>query len=97
MIWNVGDVAIIRPHNDGRLPIGCEVILVKHLGPTWGTIASGERLLANNAWEVEQNYCAETVACSEALLAPLPPPNEVTSWEDCVFRPSVLVLDRQNP
>ena len=91
--WKAGDVAIIAPHGDGRLPAGSEVLLVKYVGNTWGTTASGDRVLARNAWSIEQDCCPEKVVCSEALFRPLPPPDEVTSWEDCVFQPKVLVLN----
>jgi len=83
-MWKSGDVAIIAPH-DGAIPAGEEVLLTKFLGDQ----RLGDRVI-NQVWVVcyggELGWWA-----SEGLLRPLPPPNEVTSWEDCIFKPKEVV------
>ena len=90
MNWKAGDVAIILPHNDGALMPGTEVFLIKYVGDIGGTTGNGEEVTARNAWMVDAGYCSE-MGVSEAVLGRLPPPNELSTWEDCVFKPRELV------
>ena len=92
MSWKVGDIAIcITPDSEME---GCEVEIIsglkKHMSMDVGGIAR----------EVLQHYvdpgipprkgCIGWGAAPQNLI-PLPPANEVTTWEECIFKPRELV------
>jgi len=89
MSWKVGDIAILicvrGLWKDPELQ-GTEVELIKYLGDVPSKSFPGT---ITRAWEVETILGLKRVA--ERVLRPLPPPNEVTSWEDSVFKPRELI------
>lgn len=90
MKWCPGDVALIKSHVGGCLIAGTEVMLVKFWGTKPGRDArTGEWLLVDMAWEVEL-YPGNTAYCSEILLTPLPPPEQVSTWDEAIFKPKIL-------
>ena len=87
MNWRPGDIAIIK---DGGGPcrypelFGTECQLLEYLGD-WsslnGTVKKG--------WNVDIDGNPEFIV-AERCLHPLPPHDEIGSWDDCVFKPREL-------
>jgi len=89
MNWKVGDMAIFVGRTV-NVPSGTEVEIIRIGGHSKSDcvifVPGFPSRHSNKCWGTQFNR-----------LKKLPPPNEVTSWEDCIFRPTELVLDRQNP
>jgi hypothetical protein len=83
--WKVGDIAIIRENTHCTPSFmesfrGHECTLVRKL---WWSFKYD--------WKIEIQGWAHGADVQETALRPLPPPNELASWEDCVFKPRELV------
>ena len=77
MNWKVGDIAIVCGVNypENSYWIGTEVELLGEVENIYGH----GWWVAPNDWFLDKN------------LKPLPPPNELTSWDDCICKPKELV------
>ena len=97
MFWKIGDVAICITPNSRMY--GLEVIILSEL--TYGSIG-GQSDAATPLHEASYYYVDAGITDSDALawaaepqnLKPLPPPNEVTTWESMedIFIPKEVVL-----
>ena len=88
MNWNVGDIAIcIRP---GSKLYNREVEIT---GPLHLASYHGEDIWA---YSVDPGFPPEPWysgwGAEPHHLKPLPPANEVTEWNDCIFQPQELVV-----
>ena len=97
MKWRPGDIAILLEgdsallahHGCTPLPIGMEVELIKY----WGDTTSGENpnVIITDAWEITYPGAPLHAGASECCLKRLPPPDELASWDDCVWQPDAVV------
>ena len=82
MNWKIGDIAILigcgyAPNCKHNVGRECELISIAcEDGYDWVIVAQGE---------------LREMLVQAKHLQPLPPPNEVTSWDDCIFQPQELV------
>ena len=97
MNWKVGDIAIcITP---GSKMEGLEVEIVSALqGPDKAYEADGSKGSVGSHHEVDPGMPTVmhgNVWCAQPNeLIPLPPANEVTTWEECIFKPRELVTEK---
>ena len=88
MNWKVGDIAILI---DGpgwignRHLIGCECEI---LSLSADCDVAGSFSIDIFGFPSENDY---PWASHPQYLKPLPPPNEVTSWDECIWKPKELV------
>ena len=92
MNWNIGDIAIcITPGSDME---GLEVEIVSGLSRHMAMSVSGI------VRELLQHYVDPGIPPRKGCvgwgalpqhLKPLPPANEVTTWDECIFKPRALV------
>ena len=85
MNWKPGDIAITRgcvhAENEGQ-----ECTLIKrHIRQVDGSMWP----VGTHGW-VTESHLGFMRFTHESQLFPLPPPNEVTSWVDCIWQPKVL-------
>ncbi len=89
MNWNPGDIAIyVGPDLDRIIGQTVEIISItdSRLEP-WDNCAihtSEKSPHSSGLW-----------GCRFSELEPLPPLNEVTTWDECVFKPRELVMTQK--
>ena len=86
MNWKPGDVALTVNCRHG-INENKECAILSNYGAIGMCL---DTRMSYQGWLIQAadgvTYCAKA-----KHLKPLPPPNEVTSWEDCIFQPTELV------
>ena len=83
MNWKIGDIAIVVKSGY----IDPTVVDMRIFGEEVEIIGLG---VDDYDWEI-QDRSGERYYTREKCLRPLPPPNEITSWDECIFKPMELV------
>ena len=81
MNWQIGDVAILV--NDGTCMPDC----LEFMGSECLILCACSGIPYD--WEVDCG--GEILETRNSSLRPLPPPNEVTTWDTCEFQPRELI------
>ena len=86
MNWQPGDIAIIWRTITHPEAVGTECTILSQPFLKIGAYSKTQKLFVD-----VESHVPEVEIVAVACLKKLPPPNEVTSWKDCIFQPTELI------